>query len=66
LNHAGVEGVEEWALEIGQDGVVGNPKDNLDPVWFLAAADVEAFINSLPKFEHLVVCFGINGLFLCG
>lgn len=49
VSHAGVKGVEERALEIGQDGVVGNPEDNLDPVRFRVAADVEAFVDLLAK-----------------
>lgn len=48
VNHAGVFGVENRAVEVDQDGVICDPEDDLDSVGFHVAADVEAPVNLFP------------------
>lgn len=66
MGHAGVFGVENWAVEVDQDGMIGDPKDDLDSIRLRAAADVEAPVDLFPKHQHRVVCFDEEGLFLGG
>lgn len=45
VNHAGVFGVENRAVEVDQDGVICDPEDDLDSVGLYVTADVEAPVN---------------------
>lgn len=66
MNHAGVFGVENWPVEVDQYGVICDPEDDLDSIGLYVTADVEAPVNLFPQGQHLVVCFGEDGLLFGG